>query len=113
MERNEIYEVLQFCEEHGLHFSFARSDGVVWISTEDVVNCIFDPIGFAAEKNGVSRELYIEYKRWYDEQGPCSGITIKGKPCKAGCRLVTMQDYIPGESDLCRLHKGQARRVFA
>jgi hypothetical protein len=125
-----IKDVVWYLRNKGITLYF-QNPGIGWFSffsdvlckddlkdrdCSSVVNYCNDKMQFFADIYQVSRLHVVRYFWWYDYHDcQCLGISKKGKPCgdryyhKGG--PIGINDFIPGESELCPDHKGQILRI--
>ncbi len=88
-----------------LHQVVLSGDNSFWIDTRDLERYASDPIGFCAKHYKTTRERFLGWLAYVEDDMPCSGITKKGDPCRShGLMDVSSDRFAPGITDRCFHH---------
>lgn len=72
---------------------------------EDLNSIQSDPLGYAADLAGVSRDSYLRFLR-DDKSDKCTAITASGNRCQIYVRCPQGVKEFESDERLCGLHKG-------
>jgi len=87
--------------------------GEIAIALDDIGSYLEDPQAYAADKAGVSEEIYLAWLE-HHKSPCCNAIDSRGNLCGRGIPMLeTPLEFHPGESDRCAQHQSVAFSLVA
>lgn len=83
-----------------------------WLEPGSVQRFVADPIQYAADENGVTKSVYLE---WLESFGCrfCTATTKGGKKCKnllSHGQQMELTDWVRRDGEYCAIHGGKTSR---
>ena len=112
MNEKESLAFLEKAQEAGIEFrALLPGKGTFLLSSAEILAYLSFPEKVMARKCKVSIATYKAYKKWYEEGCRCNAGTLKGSQCKVHVIDNSLNNYVPGLSEFCKIHQNHLHRT--
>ena len=112
MNEKESLAFLEKAQAAGIEFRASLpGKGTFLLSPAEILAYLSFPEKVMARKCKVSIATYKAYKKWYEEGCRCNAITLKGSQCKVHVIDNSLNNYVPGLSEFCKIHQNHLHRM--